>query len=348
MVIESELSSEKNFLEKILEHKALLLIVFGVIIRIGILLYYYYTHAIDPGRSWGDLGSYFESNLTSTPLTVVFLEIFRFLSFGSIEIFAFWGFFGDLLTVLMFYLVLKNFKIKNINYAFGLFMVNPFFFLNNAFSLENCGYHITDAYFFFFFFLALIYFPKKEAYAKYWFYIFLGLSMCTKYYTLPAVGFLFLKYLIERNWKEMKVFIISIAPLLIALLIIPLFITDWFLESLVSWSSYGSNLPLFIRIIPLTILALLFILFRLRDADQFEISIFSTIATASFMVFSFIYLRWFQVILFYGILKEKEFFSFNLNLGFVKREIKVDNHILTFYLSFVAVFISFLLIAFIY
>jgi len=216
---ESELTSEKNFLEKILEHKALLLIVFGVIIRVGMLLYYCYNNN-NNSDSWGDLGRYFDSNVTSTPLTVGILEIFRFLSFGSIKIFAFWGFFSDLLTVLMFYFVLKSFKIKNINYAFGLFVVNPFFFLNNAFSLENCGYHITDAYFFFFFFLALIYYPKKEIYARYLFYIFLGLSMCTKYYTLPAVGFLFLKFLIEGNWKEMKVFIISIAPLLIALLII--------------------------------------------------------------------------------------------------------------------------------
>ena len=345
---ESELSSEKNLLEKILEHKAILFIIFGVIIRIGILLYYYYTHKIDPGRSWGDLGSYFDDNLTSTPLAVFFLEVFRFFSFGSIGIFAFWGFFCDLLTVLMFYFVLKNFKVKNINYALGLFAVNPFFFLNNAFSLENCGYHITDAFFFFFFFLALIYYPKEEGYAKYLFYIFLGLSMCTKYYTLPAVGFLFLKYLIERNWKEMKIFVISIAPSLIILLIIPLFITDWFLDSLTDWSTFGSDVPLFIRIIPACILALLFIIFRLKDADQFEISVFSTVITASFMVFSFIYARWFQAILFYGILKEREFFSFKLNLGFIKREIKVDNHVLTFYLSFIAVFIAYLFIIFLY
>lgn len=344
----TELSLEKNFLEKILEHKASILIIFGVMIRIIMLLYYYYTHTIDPGRSWGDLGNYFESNLTSTPFTIFFLEIFRFLSFGSIEIFAFWGFFWDMVTVLMFYFVLKSFEIKNINYAFGLFMVNPFFFLNNAFSLENCGYHITDTYFFFYLFLALIYFPKKEVYGKYLFYIFLGLSMCTKYYTLPAVVFLFLKYLIERNWKEMKVFIISIAPLLAILLIIPLFVTDWFLGTLIYWSSFGTEIPLLVRIIPFTILALLYIFFRLRDADPFEISIVSTIVTGSFMVFSFFYLRWFQAIIFYGILKEKEFFSFNLNLGLVKREIKVDNHILTFYLSFVAVFIAYLLIVFIY
>jgi len=344
----SELLLEKNLIEKILEYKALILIAFGLIIRVIMLLYYYYTHTVDPGRSWGDIGFYFERNLTSTPLTIFLLEITRFLSFGSIEAFAFWGFFWDFLTVLMFYFVLKSFNIKNINYAFGLFLVNPFFFLNNSFSLENCGYHITDAYFFFFLFLALCFYPKKEIYAKYLFYIFLGLSLCTKYYTLPAVGFLFLKILIEKDWREMKIFICSIVPILIALLILPLFITDWFLAVLLNWSSFGTDLPLFIRIIPFAIIALLFIFFRLRDADKFEIVILSTIATASFMIFSFVYARWFQAIIFYGILKEREFFSFNLNLGLIKREIKVNNHILTFYLSFLGVFISFLLIISVY
>ncbi|MFX0106414.1 MAG: hypothetical protein ACFE75_13140, partial [Candidatus Hodarchaeota archaeon] len=93
----SELSQEKNFLEKVLDHKALILIIFGVIIRFIILLYYYYTHIIDPGRDWGDLGGYFVSNKTSPPFSIFFLEIFRFLSFGSIEVFEFCGFFWDLL-----------------------------------------------------------------------------------------------------------------------------------------------------------------------------------------------------------------------------------------------------------
>lgn len=344
----AELNQEKSFLEKILEYKALIIILFGVLIRVSMLLYYYYTHAIDPGRAWGDLGAYYEDNLTSTPFTIIFLVIFRFLSFGSIEIFAFWGFLWDLFTVLLFYFVLKSFKIKDINYAFGLFLINPFFFLNNAFSLENCGYHITDAYFFFFFFLSLFYLPKKEVYARYLFYIFLGLSMCTKYYTIPAVGFIFLKYLIDKNWEEMKIFLIAITPILIVLLILPLFLTNWFLDNLINWSSSGVKLPLYIRLIPFISIALLFVFFRLRDNDLLEIAIVSTITTASFMIFSYAYARWFQAIIFYGILRQQHFFSFNLNLGFVKREIKVNNHILTFYLSFIAVFSSYLLIILIY
>ena len=64
----------------------------------------------------------------------------------------------------------------------------------------------------------------------------------------------------------------------------------------------GANIPLYVKIIPPVILTLLFIFLRLNKSDPFEISIVSTIITASFMVFTFLYLRWFQSILFYGIL----------------------------------------------
>jgi len=149
---EIELEKRKNILERILDKKALILIFAGVILRVLMLMYYFYSHMIHPNRSWGDIGLNFNKNIYYPPLGTAILDLFRLLSFGSIEIFAFWGFIWDLGITLMFYFVLKSFKIKDINYAFGLFLVNPFFFLNNSFSLENCGYHITDMFFFFFYF----------------------------------------------------------------------------------------------------------------------------------------------------------------------------------------------------
>ena len=101
---------EKKILNKILNKKALILIFIGFLARIFMLFYYYYTHLIDPQRSWGDAGEYFTKNLTSSPLTVTFLIFFRFLSFGNIFLFIFWNFFMDLLTCILFYFVLKNFK----------------------------------------------------------------------------------------------------------------------------------------------------------------------------------------------------------------------------------------------
>ena len=127
-----KLNKKLSPLEGIFNKKASILIIIGITARILMLLYYYYTHAVDPNRSWGDIGSYYVSNLTSPPLTIALLILFRLLSFGKIEIFIFWGFFWDLLTCLIFYFVLKNFDIKQKNYAFGLFLINPFFFITNS------------------------------------------------------------------------------------------------------------------------------------------------------------------------------------------------------------------------
>ena len=338
----------KSLFEKIIGNKGIIFFFMGVTARIFMLFYYYYTHMIDPHRGWGDVGLNFRQPIFYPPLCLGLLNFFRYLSFGSIEIFAFYAFLWDLLTSLMFYFVLKSFGIKNKNYVFGLFLINPFWFLNNSFSLINCGYHITDSFFFFFFFMALIFYPKKELRYKYLFYLFLGLSMCTKYYTLPALVFLFLKNLYDKNWKEMKIFLVTIAPLLIIFILIPFSYLDYYSKELFTWYSYGSYVPLHIRIIPIVSIFLIFTFFRLKKSDPFEIIIVSIVAMASFMFFSYPYLRWFQSIIFYGILKKKDFFTFNLNLGVRKIEIVIDNHLLTFFLSMFGVLLSYLFILFIF
>ncbi|TFG01886.1 MAG: hypothetical protein EU540_02660 [Promethearchaeota archaeon] len=338
---------EKKVLDKILAKKALIFIFLGITARIIMLFYYYCIHILDPQRGWGDVQLNYTKNWGLYPmLTQGFIFAFMFLSFGRIEIFAFWAFFWDLLTCLIFYFVLKSFNIKNKDYAFSLFLINPFFFLNNSFSLENCGYHITDAFFFFFFFMALIYYPRKELYARYLFYIFLGLSMCIKFYPIPAIGFLFIKFLYEKDWKELKIFLITIIPLLLLLLIFPLFFLTYHYQILIEWNDRGSYVPIYIRVLPFICIFILFLLFRLKNSDVFEIIIISIVALGTYLFFSWFFLRWFQSIIFYGILKEREFFKFKLNLGFLQREINVNNHLLTFYLSFIGVFLSFLIIIF--
>ena len=97
----------KTFLQKILDKKVLILILFGIFIRVFMLIYYYYTHSIYPGRSWGDVGLNFDHNRLYPPFGALILDIFRLLSFNSIEIFAFWSFFLDIGICLMFYYVLK-------------------------------------------------------------------------------------------------------------------------------------------------------------------------------------------------------------------------------------------------
>ncbi|MFX0076195.1 MAG: hypothetical protein ACFE96_12185 [Candidatus Hermodarchaeota archaeon] len=342
---------DDSFLRKIIRKKSIIFVIFGILIRVFMLIFYYYMYARDPGRDWGDVG-YNYDNYTSIiypPLTIILLMFFRLISFELIEVFLFWAFLLDLLTVLMFYFVIKNFDIPKKNFAFGLFLINPFFFLNNSFSLANCGYHITDAFFFFFLFMALIFYPKKDNKSKYLFYIFLSLSAVSKIYTIPFIAFFFLKFIIEKDWKEMKVFLITTISILFLFLIVPIFFGQNFIATFLFWNTRGENvIPIYIRLIPISILTILFLIFRLRKADLFEIIIFSTIVIASFMFFSNPFVRYFQPILFYGILKHREFFSFKLNLGMIKGKITVDNHIVTFVLSIFAVLLAYLLIIFLF
>jgi len=334
-----ELEYNRSLLKKILDKKVLILIFTGIFLRVVMLMYYYYTHSIYPERSWGDVGLNFDHNRLYPPLGAMILDTFRILSFGSIEIFAFWSFIWDLGVVLMFYYVLKAFNVKKAHYALGLFLINPFFFLNNTFSLENCGYHITDTFFFFFLFLALMHYPKEKKYSKYLFYFFLGLSICVKYYTAPALLSIFLKLIFEKKWKEFKIFIFITGSTLLLFLLLPTLIFNQYLADLLTWYSTGKAFPIYIRIIPTITIAMYFIFFRFKSCDIFEIIMISTISMATFMFFSFPYLRWFQIIIFYGILTKKEFL---FNLG--RRKIKIDNHVLTFYLSFIGVFLAFVFI----
>ena len=336
-----------NFIEKILDHKVMILIIMGILIRLFMLAFYYYTHLIDPIRSWGDVGINFNGGYHYPPFTISLLVVFRFMSFGSVEIFAFWAFLLELVTVILFYFVLKSFKISNLNYVYGLFLVNPFFFLNNVFSLENCGYHITDSFFFIFFFLALYFYPRNEKWSRYLFYIFLALSAVQKFYTLPVIGFFFLKFLIEKDWEEMKIFLICTVPIVFVLLVSPIFYIENYFYVYILWNELGEDvLPLYIRLVIIAIISLAYIFLRFKKAGIFELTFFSILVMAIFLFFSKPFIRYFQPLLIYGILTPYVFFSFTLNLGFIKRKIEFNNHLLVFYSSFILVGVAYLIIIF--
>ena len=342
-----EIRENQSFLERILSHKAVILIAIGFLIRIFMLIYYYYTHRINPSRSWGDVGINFSEKVHYPPLTMIFLDIIKFISFGSIEIFAFWSFIFEIVVVLLFYYVLKSFKIHNMKYFYGLFLINPFLFLNNVFSYENCGYHITDSFFFIFLFLALFSYPKDTKYSKYAFYIFVALSAAAKIYTLPIVALFFLKFIVEKDWDEMKKFLITTLPIILIFLVTPIFYVEDYIGIFFNWNEVGeASFPLIIRILPALAITGVFFVFRLKKADLIENLFVSISITAMFMFFTVPYLRYFQPLLIFGILKEKNFFTFNLNLGIIKKEIKFDNNLLVFYSSFILVAGAYLIIIF--
>ncbi|MFX0180167.1 MAG: hypothetical protein ACFE78_08240 [Candidatus Hodarchaeota archaeon] len=337
----------KTFLEKVLDQKGIIFIIAGMLIRILMLFYYYYTHIVDPLKSWGDVAINYSGSWWYPPLTMYLLDFFRIISFEMVEIFAFWAFLLEVLVVFLFYFVLKSFNISNWKYVYGLFLINPFLFLNNVFSLENCGYHITDSFFFIFLFLALLFYPRKEEWSKYLFYIFLAFSAVTKIYTLPIVGFFFLKFLIEKNWNKMKKFLICIVPIVFVFLVAPIFFIDNYLYLIFLWNQKGEDLlPLYIRLIIVGIISLSYIILRLKKAGIIEITFFSILIMAIFLFFSIPFIRYFQPLLIYGILTPYVFFTFTLNLGFIKRKIVFDNNLLVFYASFILVGLAYLIIIF--
>ena len=76
--------------------------------------------------------------------------------------------------------------------------------------------------------------------------------------------------------------------------------------------------------------------------------IISVITISSFIFFSYPYLRWFQIIVIYGILKEKDFYEYNLNFKNFRMKLAINNQTITFALSFVAVFLAYLFILYIH
>jgi hypothetical protein len=193
--------------------------------------------------------------------------------------------------------------------------------------------------------MALIFYPKEDNRSRILFYIFLSLSAVAKVYTIPFVGFFFLKLLIDKDWKEMKMFLITTASVLFLFLIVPIFFGENFLMTFLFWNTRGETfIPFYFRLIPVSILIILYLIFRFKKADLFELVIFSIVVTASVMFFSNPFVRYFQPLIFFGILKVKDFFSFNLNLGIIKGKITVDNQIITFVLSILAVALAYIVI----
>ena len=125
MMQENSEQSELSLINRILSHKALIFILAGILIRVVMLIFYYVIQIIEPGRSWGDVEINYLSFKNYPPLSQIFLFVFKFLSFGILEIFAFWAFFFDLLIMIIFYYVLKSFDIPKKLYAYGLIKNKP-------------------------------------------------------------------------------------------------------------------------------------------------------------------------------------------------------------------------------
>ncbi len=345
---------------------ALILIIAGISIRLFMLIFYYIVNSgtIIAWGGWGDVGLNFHDvdtiftgewkwnpgELVYPPLSVYFLLFLRIVSFDIIEIYVFYVFLLELLVTISFYFVLKKWAIPNSNLVFGLFIANPFVFLNYVFSASNCGYHATDSFFLLFLMIALYYYPDEN---KSKFYLFCGLAMCAKWFTLPAAPFFFFKYLFKEDWEEIKKIFIFIGIPIAIFLISPIFYLPNYLDLYSNWLSNSGvkemkNIPLYIKIIPFITLFALYFLFRLKKADLLEITFFSIILMFAIMFWSRPYVRFLTPLVLYGHLMVKEdIFTLDINVKIIQINIQIDNNLLTFALSVLGCIVAIAIIIFV-
>ncbi|MHA1272670.1 MAG: hypothetical protein ACTSQS_04460 [Promethearchaeota archaeon] len=344
------------------------LIFLGFFIRILMLFFYYYVN-LNPDIKWGgwgdvglnydDINSIFTGEwiwspreLAYPPLSIYLLLFLRIASFDNILIYVFYAFLIELFVVIIFYFVLKKFEIPNRNLIYAIFLLNPFYFLNYVFSASNCGYHITDSFFCLLLLLAVYYYPNES---KSKFYLFLSLSICAKWYTLPAAILFFMKFFFEKNWNEIKKIVIYIGIPIFIFLISPIFYLPNYLDLYRTWLETRNTalkikeIPIYIKIIPFTFLFLIYLLLRNKNADLMEITFFSIILMFSIMVWSRLFLRFLTPLIYYGHLKTNDnIFKIDLNLKLIKLKFKVGNHLLTYFLSILGCIASYAIIIFVF
>jgi len=335
----------------------ILFIITGCGIRIFMLIYYYVIH-LDPTFPWGDIMINYHTtdsmftgewiwaptDLEYPPLTLYILLFFKTISFGVFELFVFYAFILEFLTALSFYFVLKKFQIPNMLFVLGIFLLNPFVFLNNVFSPFNCGYHITDSIFYIFLILSLYFYPKKD---KRLFYLFSGLTMCAKWFTLPAALYFFLKFLFSKDWKETRKILIYIGIPILVFLISPILYLPNYIDLYIGWL-FGTSIypvPIYVKLALFSGIFLLYLLIRVKKADLLEITFFSVIVMFSIMFWRRLYVRYLTPLVLYGHLKTNEnIFTVDVDFKITRVHFRVGNHMFTYALSILGCIASIVII----
>jgi len=329
-----------------------ILVFIGTASRIIALLYYNWQSFVSPLGiySFGDVHlNFFDVNsilsgewiwsdteLAYPPLSIYFLLILRFFSFNNLYVFFFYSFLIEIITTYLFYLVLKKFKIPNYQIIVGFFLLNPFYYFSYVFRGIQSGYRITDSFFNIFLLLTLYYYNKKD---QRFFYIFSALSSCVKWYTVPIMFFIFLKHILEKDWKEMKKFIIYFGIPIFIFLISPIFYLPNYLDLYLSWlsgHSVTSAVPIYIKILPFLLLLIIFT-YKIKKFDFIDLLFISIILMVTIIWWSRFYIRYLAPLIFYGHINTNEsILSFEMKVSDKKWNISLNKHSLTFIFSIFA------------
>ena len=270
----------------------------GVAIRVMYFLYILFFQ-INPNQ-WGDIklnigdgkliwenlqlgrGFFYEAKFPFLGGVYVLL-VYLAGSWLPIEQAYFWFAFSQMVMecaiIFAFYFVVKAWT-KDIHYAklaVILWLCNPFWLIVEVIDLDRIGYHPTD-YLFLFFVLIAMYFHTREG-GKKWCYIFLGLTVSIKIFTLPLIAILAANFiinpaqketresLIKINWPEIKQLILYMGIPIFLTFFLPMLLDLQNLESFFGYrdcSIFGGRLTLWMRLIPPLIASSIFLLQLIR------------------------------------------------------------------------------------
>jgi hypothetical protein len=336
------------------------LLVIGISIRVFAFIFYYIRSISSPINlnslgdvylNFNDVESVFtgewiwsSEDLAYPPLSIYLLVILRVLAINNLYIFFFYCFLIEILVVTLFYFILKEFEIPHYKLIFGSLLINPFYYASFVFRGIISGYHVTDSLFCVFLIAALYFYPRKN---KSFFYFFMAVSISVKWYTLPFFLLVFIKYIRETNWKELKQFIIYAGIPIFIFLVSPILYLPNYLDLYFDWLSgheLTANIPIYFKIIPFLIL-LLIGTYMTKRFDLLDITAFSFFIMVSIFWWSRLYVRYLAPLIYFGhLFIHEEIFSYNLKLFHKERKLVINNHHLTFIFSFVGV-ISLIFIA---
>lgn len=347
-------------------HKILFVVLFllGLIIRIFALLFYYFqSFSVPLGlESFGDVYlNYYDvdsiftgewiwsrDELAYPPLSIYFLLILRFSSFNNLFLFFFYSFLIEIFAVSLFYFVLKKFEITHYKLIFGLLLINPLYYISFVFRGIKSGYHITDSIFCIFLLLALYFYPKKN---KSLFYFFSAIAISVKWYTLPFLLLVVIKYIREKDWEEMKRFLFYSGIPIFVFLITPVFYLPNYLNLYFDWlsgHSFTATIPIYVKIIPFLLLFIIGV-YKVKEFDLLDITVLAFLMMVSIQWWSRLYVRYLAPLIYFGhIFTHEEIYSFNLNIFDKRRRITLNNHSLTYLVSIIGSIFSILIALFEY
>ncbi|MFW9785044.1 MAG: hypothetical protein ACFFFB_22375, partial [Candidatus Heimdallarchaeota archaeon] len=175
-----------------------------------------------------------------------------------------------------------------------------------------------------------------------------------KWFTLPAALYFFFKFLLNKDWKQIKNLLIYLGVPILVLLVSPLLYLPNYIDLYISWISSSKTAlpyqpPEYVKLIIFGGIFLIYLILRLRKADLLEITFFSVIVMFSIMFWRRPYVRYLTPLVLYGHLKTNEnIMTIDLNLKITRVHFRIGNHLFTYILSGLGCIVAIAIIIFVF